>query len=266
MQHREGLGAAVSAGVDERSDPESCAWGTWFSGGSTPTMALCDVGLGAGLVIYAAPVSNTAFALTTLWLADEIDDRAPTADIQILRPGATVSTIAQTDLPRSRYYEPLRARFDAAHDFPEKQGVRGALQEIRDKTNLTWSQIARAVGVQRRSLHYWAKGNPANAANTERLMDLVREINLVDVNDAVKTTTRLLTPRGEDPSVFMELSQRNGGPPTKGLRPLGIELDEEERQRRRGFRPSELIDARHDGVGPKEGEYLETLPLPDQSV
>ncbi|MGH8904939.1 MAG: helix-turn-helix domain-containing protein [Egibacteraceae bacterium] len=43
------------------------------------------------------------------------------------------------------------------------------LRAIHERSNLTWSQLARLFGVSRRAVHAWVGGSRMSAANLERL-------------------------------------------------------------------------------------------------
>ncbi|MDE0135722.1 MAG: helix-turn-helix transcriptional regulator [Acidimicrobiaceae bacterium] len=207
-------------------------------------------GLGAWLAAGSAP--STAWPNATFFLVISMGTATDRAHI-----GPWASMLPE---PLGMYPQPA----DDVHAAPESPGVQQVLQEIRAKTDLTWAQIARALGVQRRSLHFWAEGRTANAKNTERLMDLAQAINRFDTGDAATTTALLLTPQGAQLSAFEQFCRRNQASELDELRVLPNQLAPEERKRRRATRPIDRLETLHDGEEPMVGEYLGTVPLPEQ--
>lgn len=207
-------------------------------------------GLGAWLA--AGSASTTALPDAALFLIISMGTAADRVHV-----GPWKSMLAA---PMGMYPQPG----DDVPAVPESPGVQQVLQDIRVKTDLTWAQIARALGVQRRSLHFWAEGRAANAKNTERLMDLAQVINQIDTGDAAATTALLLTPQGVQLSAFEQVCRRNRASEPDELRTLPDQLAPEERKRRRAVRPIDRLETRHDGEEPMVGEYLGTVPLPEQ--
>ena len=82
---------------------------------------------------------------------------------------------------------------------------------LHDRSGLTWEQLAKALGVSRRSLHMWAAGSKVTHAHRrvmERFEQLVDEIGL----DPERTKLRLLEQRPGRGSLFDEFRlNRNGG-------------------------------------------------------
>lgn len=151
-----------------------------------------------------------------------------------------------------------------------------ALAELRSKTQLTWAQLARALGVQRRSLHFWARGERPSAANFERLMRVIGIVRAAEAGDAAQTTSFLLGSTGSGPSPFTLLCegrddevlkllttrQRQGD--DAALRPRRPpQLSRESRERRRGgVSPLEKLDTLHDEPGvPTIGPLLGSVVI-----
>lgn len=154
-----------------------------------------------------------------------------------------------------------------------------ALSELRQRTQLTWAQLARMLGVQRRSLHFWARGERPSASNLERLMRIVGIVRAVDRGDPGETTSVLLEPRrsgvsaftllceGKDAEVAELLSltvrerQQSAGP--RRQRPP--RLDRAERERRRGLSPVERTAAIGDDTPSHAGRLLASVEVPGGS-
>ena len=157
-----------------------------------------------------------------------------------------------------------------ASDPPASQR---ALAELRSMTRLTWTQLARALGVQRRSLHFWAQGETPSASNMERLMQFVRIVRTVDRGNRIETTRFLIEPQGERPSPFdllcngrvddvLALLQQSAGwrDTRRGSR-RPPPLSRRQRSRRRGIPPLERLDAMHDIAPLESGQLIASIPI-----
>ena len=148
-----------------------------------------------------------------------------------------------------------------------------ALAEIRSMTDLTWTQIARAMGVQRRSLHFWAQGESPSASNMERLMRLVRIVRTVDRGNRAETTRFLIEPRREQPSLFDLLCDGRVDDALALLEPTEERketrrgkrrpppLPREQRARRRGIPPLERLGAMHEIAPLAVGRLIASMPI-----
>ena len=126
------------------------------------------------------------------------------------------------------------------------------LAELRGKTEFTWEQLARVLGVNRRSLHFWARGERASASNLERLIHLVEIVRSVDQGDPAETTALLLESRSVPSSPFALLCAPHAAiepPVTESLPEAGRDalrpppLPQEQRSRREGLAPWERIES-----------------------
>lgn len=72
-----------------------------------------------------------------------------------------------------------------------------AIAELRSLSGLTWDQLARLLGVSRRSLHLWASGKPMAATNQEKLARVLAILKQLDRGTAVANRTWLLAPSAE---------------------------------------------------------------------
>ncbi len=156
---------------------------------------------------------------------------------------------------------------------PPSQSV---LAELRSRTQLTWAQLARALGVQRRSLHFWARGERPSAPNLERLMSILGIVRAIDRGDPSETTALLLESRGDRPSPFALLCEGRDDAVLELLRPhhhattevrerprRPPQLAREERALRRGgLSPLDRLDALHDADVPPMGQVIATVAIP----
>ena len=84
---------------------------------------------------------------------------------------------------------------------PTAQRVR----RLHDQSGLTWQQLARALGVSRRSIHAWAAGGRINARNMERLGRVEGVINGLSDPTAAGTRERLMRPDDSGVSAYQAL-------------------------------------------------------------
>jgi transcriptional regulator with XRE-family HTH domain len=80
----------------------------------------------------------------------------------------------------------------------------GGIAKLRLLTGLTWEQLARLFGVSRRSLHYWAGGEPMANANEEHLQRLLALVGRIDRGSPAANRTVLMAVR-EDGSIPFDL-------------------------------------------------------------
>jgi len=126
------------------------------------------------------------------------------------------------------------------------------VRHLRERSGLTWDQLARLMQVDRRSLHNWANGSPMFAANGERLRRLVAVIDFVDRGFVDATAKAILssTPdgrlvldwlaEGRDEDVRRHLG-RGAGPRNEPSR-----SSQADRESRRPPSFATLLEARHD--------------------
>jgi hypothetical protein len=75
------------------------------------------------------------------------------------------------------------------------------LMQIKDRSGLTWDQIARAMGVNRRSVHFWLNGRDLSAEKEERLHAFASIVRTLAGDSQRQTRSRLLDRTGGE-SVF----------------------------------------------------------------
>ena len=137
------------------------------------------------------------------------------------------------------------------HLFQDSQK---AINELRKTSGLTWEQVAKLFNVSRRSIHFWASGQPLASDNEEKLNRLLGVIRYIDRGSASLNRKLLLNPNadgelpldqlisGEYDKVRENLGR--GKPKRPQLRPLS----EEESELRRPLPPEILIDALQDSI------------------
>jgi DNA-binding transcriptional regulator YiaG len=80
------------------------------------------------------------------------------------------------------------------------------LQRLRRVSGLGWGDIARAVGVSRRTIHNWLGGAHVAGVHLTRLLDVSRTIDLVSTGSAESTRTLLLQPTANGRSIIDDLT------------------------------------------------------------
>lgn len=171
-----------------------------------------------------------------------------------------LSAFADGDIDRFFYF-PLGTNSGSWIAIHEPSPMQAAVAELRKRSHLTWEQLARIFGVQRRSLHFWARGTRPSLENTERIQRLLVILRYVDTGDPERTRAQLFMPirdgrsvyeflcggRDEEVLALLRSSRRQPQPMSRDERShRPPALSSEERERRRGFAPAELLDTKHD--------------------
>lgn len=145
------------------------------------------------------------------------------------------------------------------------------LHDIRGRSGLTWQQLARVFGVDRRSLHLWAKGARLSAEHAERLQRIQAIVRRADAGNPESTRHRLLTIVRDQYSVLDLLAEGRDSEavqwlarPERKQRPRRRPptLSAEEHRSRQALSPVEILDARHDDV-PRGRRFLGATAVPD---
>jgi transcriptional regulator with XRE-family HTH domain len=74
------------------------------------------------------------------------------------------------------------------------EATQKALSELRRLSGLTWEQLAKLFNVSRRSLHFWASGQPLSRFNEEQLNRLLGTLQYIDRGSANLNRSLLLKP------------------------------------------------------------------------
>ena len=151
------------------------------------------------------------------------------------------------------------------------------LADVRSRARLTWDQLAQMFGVQRRSLHLWARGSRLNADNAERLEHIAAVIRLLDQGDPDQTRSALLRPGAGSDSIY-DLLRRGRGREAIDLARRGAVVDlapqaarkrppalsRAAREARGRIAPAELIGGLV-SAEPPAGRYVGVGPIPQES-
>lgn len=84
--------------------------------------------------------------------------------------------------------------------------VPGMLQQLRRLSGLSWGEIARSVGVSRRTIHNWLGGAHVAATHLTLLLELSRVVNLAATGSAEATRAALLLPNANGRSLIDDLA------------------------------------------------------------
>jgi DNA-binding transcriptional regulator YiaG len=68
----------------------------------------------------------------------------------------------------------------------------GALSELRRLSGLSWEQLARLLGVSRRTLHFWASGKAMARSNEEHLQRVLAVVRSLDRGSTAANRSVLL--------------------------------------------------------------------------
>jgi hypothetical protein len=99
---------------------------------------------------------------------------------------------------------------------------------LHEESGLTWDQLARTLGVSRRSVHAWAGGQRVSGRNLERLSHVYSTVNAIAASSPEDRRHQLFSPRSDmQPNLFDQLviQARKAVPPRDEnalLRRLGI--------------------------------------------
>ena len=120
-----------------------------------------------------------------------------------------------------------------------------SMRSLRRRSGLTWDELARILGVSRRTLYNWSVGGQISAAHARILADIVGLIHEVDTGDPKLTRSRLLAPTNSGSTLYTQLVQR------RRFEPQVSDLT---------YRPDQLLGARYD-IADQTGVVTDFEPL-----
>jgi DNA-binding transcriptional regulator YiaG len=141
------------------------------------------------------------------------------------------------------------------------ESTQKALSELRRLSGLTWDQLAKLFNVSRRSLHFWASGQPLSRLNEEHLHRVLGAIQYIDRGSASLNRSLLLKADSNGRPLFdlmvvgkyeefKQIIGSGNAPP----RPQLSSLSEDVRAARRPQNPAELVDALQDPIHLEVGQ------------
>ncbi|MBE9204878.1 XRE family transcriptional regulator [Synechocystis salina LEGE 06099] len=130
------------------------------------------------------------------------------------------------------------------------EATQKALSELRRLSGLTWDQLAKLFNVSRRSLHFWASGQPLSRFNEEHLNRLLGTIRYIDRGSASLNRSLLLRP-DSDGNPLLDLLVAAKYEEFKGIvgsnnaprRPLLGALSKDAHKAYMPQNPADLVDA-----------------------
>lgn len=143
---------------------------------------------------------------------------------------------------------------------PPSPGV--AIAEIRRVSGLTWEHLATLLGVERRTLHFWASGRPMSQKNEERLWRVRDAIRRLDTGNTPANRAALLAVT--DGVSLLQRFAAGDFAAVEGrkphVRPVAPQPSAEVRVARRPPPPAELVDALQP-AGESSGPLLGSAPI-----
>ncbi len=136
-----------------------------------------------------------------------------------------------------------------------------AINELRKLSGLTWEQLATLFNVSRRSVHFWASGQPLTSANEEKLNRILDVIEYISRGSA-SINRSLLMGIADDGKSYLELLTASefervkhlldaGNTPTK---PKLGQLSQAAEMARMPPNPADLVDALQDSIHREVGK------------
>lgn len=123
------------------------------------------------------------------------------------------------------------------------------ISELRRLSGLTWEQLAKLFNVSRRSLHFWASGQPLSRSNEEQLSRLLGTLQYIDRGSASLNRSLLLKADDNGNPLFdllvagkYEEFKRIAGAGNALQKPKLGALSEEERKMRMPLPPDVLAN------------------------
>jgi transcriptional regulator with XRE-family HTH domain len=170
----------------------------------------------------------------------------------VVSAGMALSLVSGTSsfvaMPLVRYVDAAGATtgtggFLAPHP-PAEPSTAEAIGRLRDRSGLSWDQLAGMFGVSRRSVHKWAGGGALNAGHTARLRHLTQLVGGLGPTPAA-VRAQLFMPDRNGATLYQQLVRQ--ALPTSD-RPEGFGIDE-------------LVGSRRDGDVTVLGDLIDAEPI-----
>lgn len=120
-----------------------------------------------------------------------------------------------------------------------------SVRSLRQRSGLTWDELARIFGVTRRTLYNWSIGGQVSAANAQAIAEVIRSLHEIDSGDPKVTRSRLLAPTENGATLYARLIQqrRRTSHPSASV-----------------YSPDQLLGARYD-TPDQTGKVIDFDPL-----
>src|SRR5215475_11197515 len=110
-----------------------------------------------------------------------------------------------------------------------------SVRSLRDRSGLTWDELAYVFGVSRRTLYNWSTGGKVSASHAQAIAAVVRTVHQVDAGNPRLTRSRLLAPSEDGTTIYTRLAQQQPVPPAASSP---------------AYRPDELLTSSPDSSDP----------------
>ena len=110
-----------------------------------------------------------------------------------------------------------------------------SVRTLRERSGLSWSELAALLGVSRRTVHNWANGSAITSRHSRMLALVTKLVNKIDAGSPASTRARILAPAADGVTLYSQIVARS--------RPV---LDAPELQ----FSPDHLLSAQPDTADP----------------
>lgn len=151
--------------------------------------------------------------------------------------GHVASPIQSVD--RVAAENPVRDEEEALPDLAK------SVRSLRQRSGLTWEELARIFGVTRRTLYNWSIGGQVSAANAQAIAEVIGSLHDIDSGDPKTTRSRLLAPAEDGATLYARLiRQRRQAPIDTAL----------------VYSPDQLLGARYD-TPDQTGKVIDFDPL-----
>ncbi|WP_310488161.1 hypothetical protein, partial [Chamaesiphon sp. VAR_69_metabat_338] len=135
------------------------------------------------------------------------------------------------------------------------------VNELRKLSGLTWEQLATLFGVSRRSVHFWASGEPLSSANQEKLNRTLDAVEYISRGSASNNRS-LLMGIADDGKSYLELLAAGEFDRVKHLlgagnapkQPTLGQLSPAAEMARMPPNPADLVDALQDSIHQEVGK------------
>jgi DNA-binding transcriptional regulator YiaG len=116
-----------------------------------------------------------------------------TRDIERLVPGTGVwaaQSPATATWPMTLLAQTMTS--DSANFAPRQlqSTTRNLVVELKERADITWEQLAKALGVSRRAVHHWASGGRMASGNEESVMRLMGAVDAIHAAESDDSTRR----------------------------------------------------------------------------
>jgi DNA-binding XRE family transcriptional regulator len=91
-----------------------------------------------------------------------------------------------------------------------------SVRSLRDRSGLTWDELAYIFGVSRRTLYNWSTGGKVSAPHAQAIATVVQTVHRVDTGDPQLTRSRLLAPSEDGTTIYTRLARRSVPPAITG--------------------------------------------------